>query len=172
TNLFQILTGLRGDLGISDWTWEAYGSHGATRVDLDYIGFASTKRYQQIISQPNFGRNYTTTGPGSASITCTSGLPVFQQFQVSQDCIDAITSIYTDRTRLTQDIVEATTQGKIIDMPFDAGELRGALGATWRKNDFKYLPDATRETNTILDIPVGAFAQANVTGSTTAKEVY
>ena len=172
TNLFQILTGLRGDLGFSDWTWEAYGSHGATRVDLDYIGFASTRRYQQIVSAPNFGRNYTATGPGSSTLTCTSGLPIFQQFQVSQDCIDAITSTYTDRTRLTQDIVEATAQGRIIDMPFDAGEMRGALGVTWRKNDFEYLPDATRETNSILDIPVGAFAQANVTGSTTAKEVY
>jgi outer membrane receptor protein involved in Fe transport len=172
TNLYQILTGLRGDFGFSDWTWEAYGSHGSTRVDLDYIGFASTRRYQQIVSAPNFGRGYSATGPGSSSLSCTSGLPIFQQFQVSQDCIDAITSTYTDRTRLTQDIVEATAQGKVLDMPFDAGEMRAALGVTWRKNDFSYLPDATRETNSILDIPVGAFAQANVEGSTTAKEVY
>jgi outer membrane receptor protein involved in Fe transport len=172
TNLYQILTGLRGDLGFSDWTWEAYGSHGATRVDLDYIGFASTRRFQQIVSAPNFGRNYSATGPGSASISCTSGLPIFENFQVSQDCIDAISSRYTDRTRLTQDIVEATAQGHVVDIPWGAGEVRGALGYTWRKNEFQYFPDATRETNSILDIPVGAFAQANVTGKTTAKEVF
>ncbi|MEJ0036025.1 MAG: TonB-dependent receptor [Gammaproteobacteria bacterium] len=172
TNLYQILTGLRGDLGLSDWTWEAYASHGSTRVDLDYVGFASTRRYQQIVSAPNFGRGYTATGPGSASISCTSGLPIFESFQISQDCINAISSTYTDRTRLTQDIVEATSQGHVVDIPWGAGEIRGALGLTWRKNDFQYLPDATRETNSILDIPVGAFAQANVEGSTTAKEVF
>jgi len=172
TNLFQILTGLRGDLGISDWTWEAYASHGATRVDLDYIGFASTRRFQAIVSQPNFGRGLTATSAGSTSISCTSGLPIFENFQISQDCIDAISSTYTDRTRLTQDIVEATAQGKVVDIPWGAGEVRSALGATWRKNDFQYLPDATRETNSVLDIPVGAFAQANVEGGTTAKEVF
>jgi iron complex outermembrane recepter protein len=172
TGLYQILTGLRGDLGFSDWTWDAYASHGATRVDLDYIGFASTRRFQGIVSSPNFGRGLTATGPGSASLSCTSGLPIFEDFQVSQDCIDAITSTYTDRTRLTQDIVEATAQGHVVDIPWGAGEVRGALGATWRKNEFQYLPDATRETNSVLDIPVGAFAQANVTGKVTAKEVY
>jgi outer membrane receptor protein involved in Fe transport len=172
TNLYQILTGLRGDVGLSDWTWEAYASHGATRVDLDYIGFASTRRYQQIVSAANFGRGYTATGPGSASISCTSGLPIFQNFQISQDCVDAISSTYTDRTRLTQDIAEANAQGHVVDVPWGAGEVRGALGLTWRKNEFQYYPDATRETNSVLDIPVGAFAQANVTGKTTAKEAY
>ena len=72
-------------------------------------------------------------------MTCTSGLPVFGG-TISQDCVDAITARYSDRTRLTQDIVEATTQGGLFDLP--AGELRGALGLTWRKNDFQYLPDA------------------------------
>jgi iron complex outermembrane recepter protein len=172
TNLYQILAGLRGDFGVSDWTWEAYASHGSTRVDLDYIGFASTRRFQAIVQSPNFGRGVSATGAGSASLTCTSGLPIFESFQISQDCIDAITSTYTDRTRLTQDIVEATAQGHVVDIPWGAGEVRSALGATWRKNEFQYLPDATRETNSVLDIPVGAFAQANVTGKTVVKEVY
>jgi len=69
----------------------------ATRVDLDYIGFASTRRFQGIVSSPNFGRGLTATGPGSASLSCTSGLPIFETFQVSQDCIDAITSISLNR---------------------------------------------------------------------------
>ena len=172
TNLYQILTGLHGDLGLSDWTWEAYASHGSTRVDLDYIGFASTRRYQAIVSQPNFGRGLQATGPGSASISCTSGLPIFETFQISQDCVDAISSTYTDRTRLTQDIAEATAQGHVVDIPWGAGEVRSALGLTWRKNAFQYFPDATRETNSVLDIPVGAFAQANVTGKTITKEVF
>jgi outer membrane receptor protein involved in Fe transport len=170
TNLYQLLAGFRGSLGISDWTWEAYASHGETRTDLDYIGFASLRRFQAIAQAPNVGKGFNATAAGTTSVTCTSGLPVFSQFAISQDCVDAITASYTDRTRLSQDIYEATTQGRIIEMPM--GELRGALGVTYRKNEFQYLPDATRETNSVVDIPIGTFGQANVVGQTTVREVY
>lgn len=170
TDLYQILAGFRGDVGVSDWTWEAYASHGATRVDLDYIGWASTQRWREVVQAPNFGRGYTANGPGSTSITCTSGIPIFESFEISQDCINAITARYTDRTRLTQDIIEATAQGRVIDLP--AGEVRSAVGVTYRKNEFQYMPDATREVNSILDIPVGTFGQANVEGRTQVREVY
>ena len=155
TTLYQVLAGARGDLGIGDWTWDAYFSHGATRTDLDYIGFASTRRFQAVVQAPNYGRGFSQTGPGSTSATCTSGLPIFEQFEVTEDCVRAISANYTDRTRLTQDIVELSTQGGLFQLP--AGELRAAFGATWRQNEFEYMPDATREVNSILDIPVGAF---------------
>jgi iron complex outermembrane recepter protein len=170
TNLFQVLAGFSGDLGLGDWTWESYVSHGATRTDLEYSGFVSTRRFQALVQAPNYGRGATLTGIASAVATCTTGLPVFQQFQVSQNCIDAITANYIDRTRITQDIVELSAQGGIVDLPM--GEMRGAVGATYRKNDFHYFPDATRESNSIIDIPVGAFAQANVDGSTRVREGY
>jgi iron complex outermembrane receptor protein len=169
TNLYQVLAGLRGDLGVGDWTWEAYASHGATRTDLDYIGFVSTRRLQAVLTAPNFGTNATLTGLASATLNCTSGLPVFGG-EVSENCIKAITGNYTDRTRLSQDIVEATAQGGIIDLP--AGQLRAAAGLTVRKNDFQYLPDATREVNNIVDAVVGSFGQANVRGATEAREIF
>ncbi|MEJ1963168.1 MAG: TonB-dependent receptor [Gammaproteobacteria bacterium] len=170
TNLYQILAGFRGELGIADWTWEAYASHGATRTDLDYIGFASTRRFQVVAQSPNFGKGLNGTSIASTSISCTSGLPIFSNFQVSQDCIDAIAADYTDRTRIEQNIYEATAQGRIIDLPM--GQVRGALGLTYRKDDFAYLPDASREVNSVIDVPVGAFGQANVRGKTTVKEAY
>jgi iron complex outermembrane receptor protein len=170
TNLYQILAGLRGDLPFGDWTWEAYASHGSTRTDLDYIGFASTRRFQAVASAPNFGRGLAGTSIASTSISCTSGLPIFSSFEVSQDCIDAISANYTDRTRLEQDIYEATAQGGLLDLP--GGELRGAVGVTYRKNDFQYLPDASREVNSVIDVPIGTFGQANVIGSVNVKEVY
>jgi outer membrane receptor protein involved in Fe transport len=170
TNLYQVMAGLRGDLGLGDWTWEAYASHGATRTDLDYIGFVSTRRLQALVQAPNYGKGANISGIASTSLSCTTGLPVFGNFQVSEDCIKAITGNYTDRTRLTQDVVEATAQGKLFDLPY--GELRGAVGLTDRKNNFEYLPDATRDVNNIVDAVVGSFGQANVRGRTEVKEVY
>lgn len=170
TNLYQVLAGLRGSAPFGDWTWEAYASHGGTQTELDYVGFVSTARWRALATSPNFGKGYNTTGAGSTSSTCTSGLPVFSNFAISQDCVNALTARYTDRTRLTQDVIEATAQGGLFELP--AGQIRAAVGATWRGNDFEYLPDASREVNSILDIPVGAFGQANVYGSTEVKEVY
>ncbi|MCC6202770.1 MAG: TonB-dependent receptor [Gammaproteobacteria bacterium] len=170
TNLFQILVGLRGDLGLGDWTWEAYLSHGATRTDLDYIGWVSTQRFLRLAREPNYGRGADISGLASANLQCTSGLPVFGTFAISQDCVNALTGFYTDRTRLSQDIVEANAQGKLFDLP--AGEVRSAVGVTKRKNEFQYSPDATRERNNIIDAVVGSFGQANVRGETEVWEVY
>src|SRR5690606_31580369 len=169
SNVYQVLAGLRGDLPFGDWTWESYFSHGETRVDLDYIGWASTARWREIVSAPNYGRGFELDGAGSTSLACTSGLPVFERFEVSADCIAALAPSYTDRTRLSQDIIEATAQGAVAELP--AGELRVAVGVTHRRNDFEYLPDATRERNSIIDIPVGTFGQANVVGSTEVDEI-
>jgi iron complex outermembrane recepter protein len=170
TNLYQILAGLEGDLFVGDWTWEAYVSHGETETDNNYINYASLARYQAVMQSPNYGRGYQADGSGQTSASCTSGIPVFQNFAVTDDCVAAINALYSDRTSLTQDIVETNLQGKLFDMP--AGELRSAVGLTYRKNEFAYKPDAARETNSIMDIPIGSFGQQNVLGELEVKEVY
>lgn len=170
TTLYQIMAGLRGNLPFGDWTWDAYTSHGATRTDLDYIGWVSTQRWRTLASAPNFGRNAAIAGPASTNMVCTSGLPVFGQFEISQDCVDSLRGNYTDRTRLTQDIIEATAQGGLFNLP--AGEVRAAVGAVRRDNKFRYMPDATRDRSNVIDSVVGSFGQANVIGETRVDEVF
>jgi len=168
--LYQMVAGLEGRLRWRDWTWEAYVSHGETTTDSGYIGFASLQRYTTVVRAPYYGRDLVIEGPGQTSLRCTTGLPIFEEFEVSQDCIDAITIDLVDRTRLTQGIVEANLQGGLADLP--AGELRGAVGASYRRNEFVFQPDALRESNSIVDIPVGAFGNATIKGATNVREVY
>ena len=175
---YQLLAGLSGSLPIKDWTWEAYVSHGNTEVTNALVGFASLARYRALVSAPNFGKGATLVGnlapPGNgfagATITCTSGLPIFGDFQVSQDCIDSITANMQNVTNMDQDIGEANLQGAIVDLP--AGELRGAVGADWRKNTFSYQVDILAGTNSFVDSPIGLFPAASTKGSTTVKEGY
>jgi outer membrane receptor protein involved in Fe transport len=170
SSVFQVLLGLEGELPVRDWTWEAYATHGESKTDNGYVGFASLQRYRAVVQAPNYGRGFSQTGAGQSQATCTSGLPIFEPFEVSQDCIDAITIDAADRTRLTQEVVEANLQGAVTNLP--AGELRSAVGATYRRNDFEFRPDATRETHSIIDIPISTFSAANVNGSTYVAEAY
>ena len=175
---YQLLAGLSGSLPVKDWTWEAYVSHGNTEVTNGLVGFASLARYRALVSAPNYGKGATFIGnaapPGNgfagATVTCTSGLPIFGNFPVSQDCIDAITANMQDVSNMDQDIAEANLQGAIFDLP--AGELRANVGADWRKNTFSYQIDMLDGTGSFLDSPVGLFPAASTRGQTTVKEAY
>jgi outer membrane receptor protein involved in Fe transport len=170
-NLYQIATGLRGDLHVSDWTWEAYLSQGESKTPVEYNGFTSLANYIKIISAPNFGQGYAETGQSSKFFTCTSGLNPFDpDLEVSEDCITAVQSNQIDRNSMTQRIYELTTQGGLFELP--AGQVRSALGASYRKNAYRYTPDSLREADYILDANSGAFAQGSIDESVTAKEVY
>jgi outer membrane receptor protein involved in Fe transport len=170
SDVYQFIVGVEGELPRTDWTWEAYVSHGESKTDNDYIGFASLQRYRAVVQAPFYGRGFTQAGIGQTQLRCTSGLPIFDEVDVTSDCIDAITIDASDRTRLSQNIFETNLQGSVADLP--AGELRAAVGATYRKNGFEFRPDAIRESNSIIDIPVGTFSNARVKGSTAVSEVY
>ncbi|MEY4762325.1 MAG: hypothetical protein RLZZ200_2181, partial [Pseudomonadota bacterium] len=173
TNLYQMMAGLSGKLG-GDWTWEAYYSHGDTQTYAE-VGYPSLQRYQMLIAAPNFGKNANITavpagipaGRGYA-LTCTSGLPVFDEFTPSKDCLDSMTTRAKQLTSLRQDVVEANAQGGLFELP--AGEVRGAVGATWRQNIFRFDPGNPVEQ--LLDNPIGLFASNATGGKTSVKEGY
>lgn len=171
STVYQVMLGFEGNLPVKDWTWDAHVSHGETRV-LNYLkeGFVSSQRLQQLINEPFYGRNATISVRGSYTATCTSGLPIFEYFTPTQDCIDAISVRMKNITDLTQDIAEINTQGGLFELP--AGEVRAAIGLAWRKNTFTFDPDALNDTESTLDTPIGLFAAANTQGETRVKEVY
>ncbi len=170
-NLFQFAAGLRGDLGLSDWTWEIYTSYGESLTQTNYNGFTSAVNYQKIISAPNWGQGYAETGPSSKYFTCTSGINPFDyDLVVSQDCIDAISTNQIDRNKMTQRVHEFTAQGHVADLP--AGEMRGSVGASYRNNDYQYTPDSLRERDYINDASAGQFASGDIDEAVSAKEVF
>jgi outer membrane receptor protein involved in Fe transport len=169
--LYQLSFGLRGDLGLSDWTWEFYGSEGRSDTQTNYVGFTSLNTYQRILSAPNYGKGYSETGLSSKFLTCTSGLNPFDpNLVVSQDCIDALQSNQVDRNSMKQQIFELTTQGHVANLP--AGEMRGAMGATYRENKYQYTPDSLRERDYITDTSAGQFGAGSIDEAVDVKEVY
>ena len=173
TTEYQILAGFKGNLPIKDWTYDIYGSHGQTMIINNSYGFASTLRYHDLVDAPNYGKNLIDTGnsPLGNQISCATGLPMFSDFTPSQDCVNAITANMTNTTKIKQDIVEANFQGGLFNLP--AGEVRGALGATYRRDRSVYKPDILLDREGgLFDHPIGLFPSNNSTGSTSVKEVY
>jgi outer membrane receptor protein involved in Fe transport len=173
TNLWQLMAGLRGNVGISDWTWEAYFARGETKTDSE-IPMPSLQRYQAIAAAPNFGRGLTNfAGTASPlgrgySLNCTSGLPVFEDFELSADCRQSMEIRGKQLTNLEQDVFEANMQGRAFDLP--AGEARFAAGVAYRKNEFRFDPSYPVEM--IYDNPIGLFASNKTQGETNVKEIY
>src|SRR5690606_37992516 len=92
----QIVAGFEGSFASRDWTWEAYSSYGSTSVLTRLYGFGSLERYRFLITQPNYDHDIFFTGNPlgggfqAAIGACTTGLPIFESFDVSDDCLTAL----------------------------------------------------------------------------------
>ncbi len=176
-DVFQIMAGVEGRFSNRDWTWEAYVSSGQTDSLSFFNNLPSLQRYQYLLSQQN-----ATWGAGSFSSgrnyvqNCTSGLPIFTTSsslgagQVSSDCIESIVAKARSVQKLQQDIGEFNLQGKITDMK--NGELRFAVGATSRRNTFKFDPGETNDRESVVENPMSIFASNNTAGGTKVSEIY
>ncbi|WP_062768539.1 TonB-dependent receptor domain-containing protein [Sphingopyxis terrae] len=151
---WQILGGASGKLGNSDISWELYGSTGKSVVDDIANGSVFTDRVQTLVSAPD----------GGASL-CDGGYNPFSATN-SAECVAYISGVTRNRTETRQDVVELNIQGGLAQLP--AGDLRFAVGAGYRRNEFSFAPDAQQITGNVV-----AIARTSPTaGSTRAIEGY
>jgi outer membrane receptor protein involved in Fe transport len=159
TKLNEIVLGFNGNVGASDWTYEAYHQYGSTVLLTQQDNFMWMDRYNALAAQPNFGRGASITVNAAnehlltKELTCTSGLPVMEDyhidlegninytsgFELSQDCWDATSANMLQQNLVEQRVTEANFQGRVLNMP--RGELRGAFGISQRNNSSDYRPD-------------------------------
>jgi len=171
TRLYNFATGLRGDTFVSDWKWEYYFAHGDSKTSTDFVGFAPLSNYARLMTAPNYGQGFDQVGISSKYLTCQSGLSPFDQgASPSADCLEALSANESDRSDMTQTIHEFTLQGGLFTLP--AGQIRSALGASYRKNDFTFKPDSLRELDYIGDTSAGAFGSGAIDAGVNVKEAY
>jgi iron complex outermembrane receptor protein len=176
-DVYQIMAGVEGRFSNRDWTWEAYVSSGQTDSLSFFNNQPSLQRYQYLIGQDKgtWGAGSFTSGRNYVQ-NCTSGLPIFTDSStlgsgmVSADCLESIAAKGRSVQKLTQDVAEFNLQGKITDMR--AGELRFAVGASARKNGFKFDPGETNDRESVVENPMSIFASNNTAGQTKVSEIY
>jgi outer membrane receptor protein involved in Fe transport len=184
--VYQLTTGLRGQIPAfpftKDWTWDVYGSSGESNINAQLNGFPTLSRLQTLASANLYGQNWTNSQyPISVGGGCTSGLPIFTATggtyplgtQASANCDAYADPAFNNVTTIEQNVYEGDLQGSLLDMPFNAGRLRFALGADYRQEKFTFTPDsgytalqAYPEVDQNIALPTA------VVGGTGVEEVY
>ncbi len=174
---YNIVAGLDGEIPGTDWTWEAYASQGESQTDSLITGNASLERFRAVVGSPNWGAGFNAQGNslfggfGAASATCTSGFDPFNKGNVSQDCIEAVSADLKNRAIMKQNVWELNAQGALFALP--AGDLRAAIGASHRENDYEYLTDTlTTQGRSFLDQTIGIYPSGNSEGIIKVSEIY
>ena len=171
TDMFQMMFGVDGNIGDTSWTYDAYISHGKTTLITEMNGFAGLQNYRNVVTAPNWGANLLdSVGPPLFfEVQCTTGLPVFEDFTPSQDCIDSINTNMKHNTEIEQDIIEINLTGDVFELP--AGMMAAAVGATTRENSFRWRPDF-QLVRPSTNYPIGLFPSSYTQGKTEVDEFY
>jgi outer membrane receptor protein involved in Fe transport len=170
----QFGLGIEGDLG--EHQWEVSLSTGRTDTLAIQAGSARLSTYRAMMASPNFGRNAIfdpnsfITGFAESTPTCTSGLPVIQDFAISNDCVTMLTPDLKNQNKITQSVLEFNLTGDLAEMR--AGPLSYALGASYRENAFSYTPDNLSLNQNFVDPIAGLFPNEGSSGEFDVSELY
>jgi iron complex outermembrane receptor protein len=183
--VYQMTVGLRGEMPAftftKDWTWDVYGSSGESNINAQLNGFPNFSRLQTLFSANMYGQNWTNSQyPISVGGSCTSGLPLFTATgavntatTASANCNAYADPALNNVTTIEQNVYEGDLQGSLLDMPFNAGRLRFALGADYRQEQFTFTPDSGYTAlQAYPEIVQNIALPTAVVGATGVEEVY
>ena len=129
-DVYQITTGARGELGIGDWSYDAYASLGRVDRITTQTGNVSRSAVQQLLNATD----------GGASL-CAGGFDWFGETTLSEACRTFIGRTAKNLSTTEQRNVEISAQGAVFELP--AGEVRLAIGADYREDIFDLIPDGS-----------------------------
>ncbi|WP_409013032.1 TonB-dependent receptor domain-containing protein [Brevundimonas sp.] len=143
-SVYQITTGIRGDLaGTRDWTYDAYLSYGRVDNVTTQSGNVSRSAVQRLLDAAD----------GGASL-CAGGFNPFGESALSAACAAYIGRLSKNTTVTDQRVFEVNLQGGMFDLP--AGEVRVALGGSFREQDYRFVADSGLSATALLPTASGA----------------
>lgn len=153
----QYIGGFRGELPISDWTWDAY-------LAWDRVVHQQTQLNAVFLSRV---QNLVEASDGGVSI-CDGGYNPFGRAQssaTSQECIDYISGTTSSSEKMIRAAGEAVVQGTLFEAP--AGPVQFAAIAGFRRDDFDFNPDKALAEQDVQAV----VAASPVEGSTSVNEL-
>lgn len=150
-DVYQITTGIKGDTGFGDWTYDAYASYGRTDRTSIQTGNVSRSAVQQLLNATDGGNSL-----------CAGGFNWFGDVPLSAACQAFIGRTAKNLVTVEQSNVEISGQGGLFDLP--AGEVRAAVGVSYREDTYRRIPDGslTGPITTQPCVATAAFAGTNL----------
>lgn len=162
-DVMQLIGGLSGSFDNRDLNWDIYASFGETQTDdKTRSGSISFAAVQDIID---------STDPATgASPLCAGGFDPFGgSSPLSDDCLGFVSRTPVNETTLEQTILEATLEGKLMDMP--AGEARFSLLGGYRENTYEFDPDPDIAAGNLANLASAAHTEGDIEVTEFAAEV-
>lgn len=155
-DVWQLVTGANGDLGILDsWTYDVYTSYGRSVQNEIQGGNVRVPRVQQLLNAAD----------GGASL-CAGGFNPFGPTPLSDECQRFIGLQAKNLTTVVQRVVEGTVTGPVTKLP--AGTVDAVLGLSYRDLSFDFQPDSGLQPGQV----VGFNEQLPVKGDLSFKDVF
>jgi hypothetical protein len=180
SKLFQLMLGTQGEVSAIDGTW------GRVRFGRPNRNQEHHERLRRLAAVPkhrlglrqllagarcSWGPGTTTPFQGNGgTASCQSGIPIFGNFRLSPDCLEALAVGATNTMYIEQNMVEATVQGRIGEIY--AGEVRFAGGASYRENAIDYEEGFLNNKVSSISNLIGQPSGANTAGETSAADVF
>jgi outer membrane receptor protein involved in Fe transport len=138
----QFVVGIKGDVGIKDWTFDVYGLHddvsGRERIRDLLLG----SRLNDLLQAPDGGDSICEGGYnpfGAANAT-----------SISAECLAFLAPDVTSTLDLTRNTAEGFVTGSLFALP--AGEVRFSVSASYREDKLDFNPALSVQTNDALGV--------------------
>jgi len=154
-DVYQLTAGLKGPIEAIDGSWDVYAASGNTQKIETNAGSVLVNNLKALLNAPD----------GGASL-CAGGYNPFGFSQLSPECRNFLVATPISETNLEQNVIEATLQGRVLELP--AGDLRFAAGAGFRSQSYDYQPDHDLALGNV----VGVFRTGESRGRSDVAEVY
>ncbi|RZJ45525.1 MAG: TonB-dependent receptor [Brevundimonas sp.] len=163
TDVYQINTGLRADLG-GDWELEGYYSYGRTELTTSIQNDVSRSRLNAALA----GGGTATSCAPSVQILFPTCVPInlFGRGTITPQAAAFVRLNFTDRSIFERNNAQLNLTGTLFELP--AGPLGFAAGVEYREDSLSYTPDDAKNTGDIY----GFNAERAVSGSSSSKEAY
>lgn len=163
TDVYQINTGLRADLG-GDWELEGYYSYGRTELTTSIQNDVSRSRLNAALAG---GGTATTCAPSVQALfpTCVP-INLFGLDTITPQAAAFVRLNFTDRSVFERNNVQLNITGTVLQLP--AGPLGVAAGIEYRQDSLAYTPDDAKNAGDIY----GFNAERAVSGSSSSREIY
>jgi iron complex outermembrane recepter protein len=156
----QYIAGGKGDLPMGDWSYDLFLSYDTTDHDQTMHHAVLKDRVQTLLSAADGGNSICAGGFNPFGLTHSSN--------ISQQCLDYMTTNAKSTEDLDQTIVQGTIQGALFKLP--AGDVRMAVLGGWRENTYEYSPDSNLAAQNIEAVLASLPAQGDIDVSEVAVQ--